>query len=199
MQHVRRRFLLYFLIYRENTAYGREASKGHHMDFRNGGISEVWGKFPPPKKDAWIKPWVQIPENKLRSFTIEAAICWTVKLCYLLQINYQQFSSPFLWSPYGIGQAIIFLPCDVFCLLSFFCIFSSLNLSRRRLDVYHTFTHGMALVRIYDAGLKRVARGSLKIQDAQNRSPKFIWAPSHIFVGLYLRSLRHVSTIGKKC
>jgi len=33
-------------------------------------------------------------------------------------------------------------------LLSFFYLFSSPNLSRRRLDVYHTSTHGVALVRI---------------------------------------------------
>jgi len=36
--------------------------------------------------------------------------------------------------------------------------------------------------------LKRAARGSLKIQDAK-KSPKIaIWAPSHNFVGLYLRN-----------
>jgi len=50
-----------------------------------------------------------------------------------------------LWSPYVIGQTIIFLPCD-FYLLSFF--FSSPNLSGCRLDVYHTSTHGVALVQI---------------------------------------------------
>ena len=33
-------------------------------------------------------------------------------------------------------------------LLSFFFFFSSPNLSRRRLDVCHTSTHGVALVRI---------------------------------------------------
>jgi len=32
--------------------------------------------------------------------------------------------------------------------LSFFFFFSSPNLSRRRLDVYHTSTHGVALVQI---------------------------------------------------
>jgi len=47
--------------------------------------------------------------------------------------------------------------------------FSSLNLSRRRLDVCHTSTDGVALVRISNAGLKRAARGSLKIQDAKIR------------------------------
>ena len=46
----------------------------------------------------------------------------------------------------GIGQAIIFLPCGFFLLLAFF--FSSPNLSGRRVDVYHTSTHGVALVRI---------------------------------------------------
>ena len=40
---------------------------------------------------------------------------------------------------------IIFLPCG-FYLSSFF--FSSPNLSGRRLDVYHTSTHGVALLRI---------------------------------------------------
>jgi len=46
-----------------------------------------------------------------------------------------------------------------FFYISFFLAFI---LSRRRLDLYHTSTHGVASVRIYDAGLKRVARGSLK-------------------------------------
>jgi len=75
-------------------------------------------------------------------------------------------------------------------LRSFFLssLFSSPNLNRRRLDVCHTSTHGVALARIYDAGLKRAARGLLKIQDAK-KSPKIaIWAPSHNFVGLYLRN-----------
>ena len=50
-----------------------------------------------------------------------------------------------LWPPYGIGQAIIFLPCDLYLLLLFF---SSPHLSGQKLDVYHTSTHGVALVRI---------------------------------------------------
>ena len=68
---------------------------------------------------------------------------------------------------YGIGQTIIFLPCGFFFLSSF--LFSSPNLSRRRLDVCHTSTHGVALVRISDAGLKPAAHGSLQIQDAKSR------------------------------
>jgi len=53
------------------------------------------------------------------------------------------------WPPYVIArQAIIF--CTVVS-SSFFCLlllFSLPNLSRRRLDVYHTSSHGVALVRI---------------------------------------------------
>ena len=46
---------------------------------------------------------------------------------------------------YVIGQTIVFLPCGFYLSSSFF---SSPNLSGRRLDVYHTSTHGVALVRI---------------------------------------------------
>ena len=69
-----------------------------------------------------------------------------------------------------------------------FLLFSSPNQSRHILDVYHTSTHGVALVWIYDAGLKRAARGSLEIQDAKQRQKFATWAPSHSFVGLYLRN-----------
>jgi len=56
----------------------------------------------------------------------------------------------YLWPPYGIGQAIIFLPCGFFFCLSIYLLspFSSPNLSRHRLDVCHTSTHGVALVQI---------------------------------------------------
>jgi len=75
-----------------------------------------------------------------------------------------------------------------FLLLTSSFFFSSSNLSRRRLDVCHTSTHDVALERIYDAGLKCAARGSLKIQDAKMTPKIAIWAPSHNFVGLYLRN-----------
>ena len=52
----------------------------------------------------------------------------------------------YLWSPYVIGQSIyIFMLWFVLLSSSFF---SSPNLSRHRLDVCHTSTHGVALVRI---------------------------------------------------
>jgi len=53
--------------------------------------------------------------------------------------------------------------------------------------MYRTpYFHGVALVRLSDAGLKHAARGSLKIQDAKNHQKIAIWAPSHDFVELYL-------------
>jgi len=52
----------------------------------------------------------------------------------------------FLWSPYVIGQTIIFSSC--FFLSSFFLLFFLAYLSGRRLDVYHTLAHGVALARI---------------------------------------------------
>ena len=52
-----------------------------------------------------------------------------------------------LWPPYEIGQIIIFFPCG-FYLSFFFLLFSLPNLKGRRLHVYHTSIHGVALVRI---------------------------------------------------
>ena len=39
----------------------------------------------------------------------------------------------------------------------FLSLFSWPNLSGRRLDVYHSSTHGVAIVRIYNAGMKCAA------------------------------------------
>jgi len=65
-----------------------------------------------------------------------------------------------LWPPYVLRGghyifALYFRSCPIF-------FFSSPNLSGRRLDVYHTLTHSVALVRIYNAGLKCAASGSLQ-------------------------------------
>ena len=43
---------------------------------------------------------------------------------------------------------IIFLPCGFFLFLSFCLFYSSPILTHRRLDVYHTSTHGVALMQI---------------------------------------------------
>jgi len=82
--------------------------------------------------------------------------------------------------------------------LSFFCLFSSPILSHRRLDVCHTSTHGVVLVRIYDAGLERVARGSLKYRTQKNR-PKIRHLGTIAQLCRAMSSqLRHISTIEKK-
>jgi len=49
-----------------------------------------------------------------------------------------------LWPPYGIGRPLYFCPVVSF----FFLLFSSHNFSGRRLDVYHTSSHGVALVMV---------------------------------------------------
>jgi len=75
--------------------------------------------------------------------------------------------------------------------------FSSPNFSRRRLDVCHTSTHGVALVRIYDAGLKRAAR--LVENTGRKKSPKIRHVRTIAEVCRALSSqVRHISTIGKK-
>jgi len=47
-------------------------------------------------------------------------------------------------------------------------LFSSPNISGRRLIVYHTSTHCVASVRIYNACLKCAARGSLEMAALPN-------------------------------
>jgi len=76
--------------------------------------------------------------------------------------------------------------------LSFY-LFSSPNLCGRRLDVCHTSTHGVALVRISNEGLKCAARGSLQIQDAKNR---YFGTIAQLCRAIS-SELRHVSTILK--
>jgi len=55
-------------------------------------------------------------------------------------------SCPFVMVALCNRETIIFLACYFYLLPIFF--FSSPNLSGRKLDVYHTLTHGVALVRI---------------------------------------------------
>ena len=76
-------------------------------------------------------------------------------------------------------------------LLSFF---SSPNLSGRRLDVYLTSTHGVALVRMYNAGLQSAAHGSLEMQEAKNRH---LCTIAQLYPAISTQ-LRHLSTIRKQ-
>jgi len=82
----------------------------------------------------------------------------------------------------------------IFILWFLLLLFSSPNFSSRRLDVCRTSTHSVALVRIYIAGLKYTACGSLEMQDAENRRLGTI---AQFCVMVHNPQLRHVSTVGK--
>jgi len=74
--------------------------------------------------------------------------------------------------------------CPVFC----FFFFSSPNLSGRRLNVYHTSTHGVALAP--SANLEcRFEMCCTRLAGNTGRKKIAILAPSHNFVGLYLGSV----------
>jgi len=79
----------------------------------------------------------------------------------------------------------------------FLLLFSSSNLSRRRLDVYHTSTHGVDLVQIYDSCLKRAARGLLKMQDPKITKKFAILCTIAQLWRAVSSQLRHILTIGK--
>ena len=61
-----------------------------------------------------------------------------------LHVLHRRLKIFLLWPPYIADADIIFCSCGFFFLPSFFPPI----LSRRRLDVYHTSKHGVALVRI---------------------------------------------------
>jgi len=93
--------------------------------------------------------------NRPNSCLLVSYSFFVVIFCYILSVRFSFLWPPCvadtdiifvscLWPPYVIGQAIIFLPCSFF-LSSFFF---SPNLIGHRLDVYHTLTPGVALVRI---------------------------------------------------
>ena len=130
-----------------------------------------WGRRLRRQRRPWLHFWREV--NKVTNFSVgvkprqpcrqvEPYISWLSPnpRCQSTAVNSkhrlpskknQRLASFFLdaptdllWSPYGIGQTIIFSCCSLFFLL----FFSSLNLSHRRLDVCHTSTHGVALVQI---------------------------------------------------
>jgi len=97
--------------------------------------------------------------------------------------------SRWLWSPYVIGQTIIFSSCGFFLLLSIF-FYSLPNLSRRRLDVCRTSTRGVALV----ANLECMS----EIQDAKMKQKNCHLLTIAQLCRVISSQLRHVLTIGKK-
>jgi len=82
--------------------------------------------------------------NVLEDWPLTSLVILTSKLS-VLELQYHSFtvlSHDSLWLPCVAGADIIFL--SGFFILS--SSFSSPNLSGRKVDVYHTSTHGVALV-----------------------------------------------------
>jgi len=82
---------------------------------------------------------ILVTDARVKVNTIQHMICYDVLVV-----------PRFLWSPYVTGQNIIFLPCG-FYLSSFFLSFFPRLISAVgdwMSNVYHTSTHGVALVRI---------------------------------------------------
>jgi len=111
--------------------------------------------WPPVYQQDASKVLRQMSTDFQRSFSSKFVIKLSLRIAHILNVfvldsamQRPAFLSHcvrlLLWPPYGIGQTIIFFPCGFY--LSFF--FSLPYLSGRRLDVYHTSTHGVALVRI---------------------------------------------------
>ena len=98
----------------------------------------------------------------------------------IVQASSRSERNAFLWPPYEIGQAIIFLPCGFF--LSFF-VFSSPHLSGRRLDVlpyFHTWCD-------LSANLECMSEMCCtRLTGNTGRKKIASLTPSHNFVGLYL-------------
>ena len=96
--------------------------------------------------------------------------------------------------PMEQGRPLYF--CPVVSSSSFF-FFPTPNLSRRRLDVCHTSTHGVALVRISDACLKRAMHTArCKYRTQKSRQKCHLGTIAQLCRAISSQ-LRHVSTIGK--
>ena len=91
-----------------------------------------------------------------------------------------------------------FNPTQSINLLSSSIFFSSPVLSRRRLDVYHTSTSGVALVcefRMQVWNVLHAARWKYRMQKIDKKSPS---GRHRTTLSGYTFATRHVSTIGKK-
>ena len=126
---------------------------------------------------------IEPPNLSHSSLQIVLHCCIVTRLIFSLSLLLLLLSFSFFWC------FVAALCCGhyIFCPVSFY-LFSSPNLSSRRLDVDHTSTHDVVLVRIlmHVWNVLRAARCKYKTQ--KNRQKVAIWAPSHNFVALYLRN-----------
>ena len=103
-----------------------------------------------------------------------------------------------LWPPCVADVDIIFSSCGFFYLSSFISS-PNLILSGQRLDVYHTSTHGVALVQ----NLERRSE-TCCARLAKNTGHKKVSKDRHLgtiaqFCRAISSQLKHISTIGKSC
>jgi len=114
------------------------------------------GRSSPYYGNMWRRYWYLISffpivDTCLSCEDIARQICGMVPRWQLFMVTlWNRADHYILWSPYVIGQwqTIIFSSCRLFFFFLSFFFFSSPNLSRRRVDVCHTCTHNVALVRI---------------------------------------------------
>jgi len=99
-------------------------------------------------------------------------------------VRFVRFKCSLLWPPCVIGQAIIFLPCGFFFLLSFFPrLISAMGIGC--LPYFYTLCGPSANLECRSETCCTQFAGNAE----PKKSPKIpIWAPSHNFVGLYLRN-----------
>ena len=89
-----------------------------------------------------------VQSEKLLKQFFSKTQCETNVLCKqdVCVLSKTEFVQSCLWPPYVIGGPLYFCPVvSIFYLLLSIFLFSSPNLSGRRLDVYHTSIHGVAL------------------------------------------------------
>ena len=124
-------------------------NRGRHTDHPAGRHSIQTNQYPPPPSHLCASKTQTIRLRVVVLYSLACTQARVLKLGSSSQLTNKSMDVIVevldLWSPYGIGRPYIFSCCGLFFFLLFF---SSPNLSRRRLDVCHTSTHGVALVRI---------------------------------------------------
>jgi len=124
-----------------------------HTDGRAISDSEREHEFTFANNSEYVCIWLAIISLTRYAYLMWLTYCriiillWKIEWKCRFNIDINAMYVILLWPPCVADADIVFSSCGFFYLLSSF-FFSSPNLSRRRLDVYHTCTHGVALVRI---------------------------------------------------
>ena len=112
------------------------------------GITDYWLELTGSIRATCRDMTVMIDARRQTTRNVRTAGGPTNKITYIQNIVNVHVRGYLLWPPCVADADIIFLPCGFFLSSIFFFFYSSPNLSGRRLDVYHTSTHAVVLVRI---------------------------------------------------